>query len=1032
MASWLRFFGIRNTFAVVSVAAAFTSTMACTQNRAAYEDGSSGGDPSAFGGPCTYGGEGCPCTTEGDTQACGMVKETSGDFVTCSQGHRTCKSGAWGACIGETIVVKNVSNLTSGIHGLGLGGKTACANACDPYCTQFLDTPQGIPLPADGGLVVTDAGLTLKGEAPTSVPCTGLSISPSPSTNLVVSAGVAPPSPGTVAFTATLSPAACYAGGNAPALWSVDKFDIAQIGDTGNFTLVTPIAGSIQVKAFAGNLSAQSTVNVTVNMVDVSAIPANTTAANYTTTGGTADSTLEVIYPYANTLFPLGLQPPLVMWRDTLGTAASSVKLTLRYPASGTPIFQWSEITKESDTAPTPTLAAKPRGTIPPEVWFAFEQTVARNSATLGDTAEIGIQRRIGTTTPRAEVVQPIRFANGQLKGKILYNSYGTNLVQNYGNTRWGTRFGAATLMIPPNGTQPTVVSGFNSATNGTGCRVCHSVSANGEALITNRYEPNTKTTSLVTPNTTPIVESLIGASTGDGRFSWPALSPDGTYLFANGGPLEGSYLSASRLYAVPSGNLITAGAIPSTLRAATPAFAHDASAVVFNFNAGTPAPLTNPTTGPTTGDGKSISIMSYNNTTKTFSNFRNLYTPTSVTNNTGTSSFPSFLPPSENGVVFHRERRYNGRDFGGTRSDSDTTGAANSIGTTAELWWVNTTGTPNAVRLDKMNGWSGGSSYLPKAGNLHGSPVDAVYDDPYYNYEPTVLPQKAGGYSWVVFTSRRLYGNVATINPYWSDPRYQYINAEPTTKKLWVGAINSSPTAGADPSNPPFYLPGQELLAGNSRGYFVLEQCKQPGNGAANVCDTTADCCQSPTASVCQLDPPPITNPPVRHCQAASTAVCKAENESCTADSQCCAFPSGGKCASGICTQPPPIAVYSPASYVRTFTAACVTGTTLAWRYMEWQSTTPTGTSVNFTGRTKSATGSFSPSVAIGTAQGASILPPNWGRGTTTVEAALKAAGSKSQEILEVTMAFNPSSSPSAAPTLIDWRVSYDCVPSE
>ena len=33
--------------------------------------------------------------------------------------------------------------------------------------------------------------------------------------------------------------------------------------------------------------------------------------------------------------------------------------------------------------------------------------------------------------------------------------------------------------------------------------------------------------------------------------------------------------------------------------------------------------------------------------------------------------------------------------------------------------------------------------------------------------------PVPSGGYAWVVFTSRRLYGNVATINPFYSDPRY-------------------------------------------------------------------------------------------------------------------------------------------------------------------------------------------------------------------------------------------------------------------
>ena len=38
--------------------------------------------------------------------------------------------------------------------------------------------------------------------------------------------------------------------------------------------------------------------------------------------------------------------------------------------------------------------------------------------------------------------------------------------------------------------------------------------------------------------------------------------------------------------------------------------------------------------------------------------------------------------------------------------------------------------------------------------------------DDVDLNYEPTVNPRPSGGYVWVVFTSRRMYGNEATIPP--------------------------------------------------------------------------------------------------------------------------------------------------------------------------------------------------------------------------------------------------------------------------
>jgi hypothetical protein len=105
-----------------------------------------------------------------------------------------------------------------------------------------------------------------------------------------------------------------------------------------------------------------------------------------------------------------------------------------------------------------------------------------------------------------------------------------------------------------------------------------------------------------------------------------------------------------------------------------------------------------------------------------------------------------------------------------------------------------------------------------------------------------------------MVFTSRRLYGNVATIDPWFSDPREHDLTATPTTKKLWVAAIDldvADPefamSAGHDPSHPAFYLPGQELLAGNTRGFWVVDPCKSDGDS----CETGVECC----SGYCQED---------------------------------------------------------------------------------------------------------------------------------------------------------------------------------
>ena len=75
----------------------------------------------------------------------------------------------------------------------------------------------------------------------------------------------------------------------------------------------------------------------------------------------------------------------------------------------------------------------------------------------------------------------------GNLKGTVYYNSYGTSLVTNSGpkNDFDGMPFGAAMLAIQPGATAPVVVAGSNGEHRAdAGCRVCHTVSANGQELI--------------------------------------------------------------------------------------------------------------------------------------------------------------------------------------------------------------------------------------------------------------------------------------------------------------------------------------------------------------------------------------------------------------------------------------------------------------------------------------------------------------------------------------------------------------------
>jgi hypothetical protein len=1012
-----------------SAVATFLLLLGCGPQQNPDGLGNPSGRLDASGGDyCATPNVGCPCGDAGASVACGSVEQWSAGYVTCSEGTRSCGGdGTWGDCVGTRITTKALS--TGGIEAQGLNGSAMCVgDPCDPACNAFTDDPSGLDAGFDAPLTITDAGVTLTGHPVSLSTCTGLQITPntSPAKDLVVTTMA--PSPNTVAYTASLVPPSCYPG-TPTFLWSINQYGIAQVSSSGQLTLAVPIAGPITVSAYAGTLSASVVCNVTVNVVDTSAAPTGYSNTQFPATTGAAD-TLSVLYPYPATVFPLGLPSPLVQW--SASTTASAVKVTLRFPTTGTPIFSWSEIVPELQTAPTPTLTAQPRATIPQSVWQDFQQTVVDNSGTLGGDATFAIQRYVGGTL-KAEVPTTIHFANGQLKGNVFYNSYGTNLVQNFGNTLNGAAFGAATLQVAANGTTPTVVVGYNDPTlSGAGCRVCHNAAAGGTRLLSNSYFSNGTSgsgdeattflydTTQATPALIQSSQTLIG-SFGNNVDTYAALSPDGTYLMTSAGPASAGGVSQLQTAA---GATISSN-IPASLYAATPAFSPDAAHVAFNFNGGNAHPLST-----LSGDGISLAMMDFA-PPATFSNFRKLYTPTELY-----SVWPTFLPPGQNGIVFQNEVTANGRDWAGTRSTCDGTGTCNNIGATGEIWWVSTGTTPVATKLSNLNG----GSYMPRSAggaNYHGtSAQNSTYYEEVYNYEPAALPVTIGGYSWVAFTSRRLYGNVATINPYWSDPRFQDLRTQPTTKKIWIAAISTNPTAGTDPSFPAFYLPGQELLAGNSRAYFTLAACEIAGAPtAANLCTSNLDCCggsATPATAVCQLDPPPLANPPTSHCVATTTSSCIANGASCTSDAQCCSFASGARCGSGTCTQTPPIDTYTPAPFVTSYDAVCGMGQAPAWRFFYWESDTPAGTSIAFTAQTSTDGVTWGAKVPIGTAAAPPIITPTWTSGPQTVDAALRAVGQISMPYLQIAATLTPDSTDTLTPILTNWQVTYDCVDSE
>lgn len=572
---------------------------------------------------------------------------------------------------------------------------------------------------------------------------------------------------------------------------------------------------------------------------------------------------LRFIYPYDKTVFPRGILAPLLMWESTLGDV-DAIRIDLE-TTSGS--FKWNG-TFGRPPILQQTGGAFVRHPIPQDIW-AMATNTAGAKAPDGSLDKLIVKL---TVAKGAQAYGPVSetwtIAPGRLSGVIYYNSYGTKLAKNYPGAIGGDgQFGGAVLSIKVGDTGPKLAAGKSGPTSE--CRVCHSVGANGARLVAER-EAGAHSYYDLTP-----------AGNTEGNLpngsDFPGISPDSTMALTKTGNLvsltnPGTILPISGLNTVATNNI------------GTPMFSPDGKRVVIN-------PLTSPSIP---NPRQSLVVLDFDAATGAFSN------PVTVVDLTGQPpetrpGWPAFFPDGKS-VVYHHQiaAGYDGNSLGDLRTRK---------GAKAYIAMAPSTAGGTVQPLNQLNGKDdAGNVYLPKLAtpvNLQClgdgfsvGGIDADHgDDVNLNYEPTVNPIAAGGFAWVVFTSRRLYGNVATIPPFCSDPRGVDLFQNITPKKLWVSAIDLNSPAGIDPSHPGFYLPAQELLAGNARGFWVLEPCRSDGNG----CETGDQCCNgfcSPNPGgmpelICSNKPP--------------EGMCSGLQEKCTTGADCCDMTN--ICLNGFCS---------------------------------------------------------------------------------------------------------------------------------
>ena len=580
--------------------------------------------------------------------------------------------------------------------------------------------------------------------------------------------------------TATSQPFQAFvSGGSTPivANWTIDNGPLGSIDGTGLFKASGNVGGTGQVTATSGKASGSTSVSVILHLAEN---PGNVSGGDQAKlkAGGVADAGFKWMYPYDQTVFPRGLEAPVLQFAGT-APSAFYVHLTSKF-------MDYQGFFAGTNPA---------RITLPPATWKSITQSVqAKDPVTVEVTKIAG-----GLVTGPTKETWTI--APGSMRGTVYY---------------WSNNLGRV-LRLKPGAVAP---DDFLAAAGVTGCSTCHAVSADGSTLVIGG-DVATSTFDLKTNKTT---------LSGIGRpWAMPALTPDGKYLVQNSSPLPGPPGGADGLW-LTANNARVAGSGLDGFHMGMPAFAPDGTKLAYRDES-----------GPTPG---SLRVFDFDPKNAKASNEHELIKP-GATASLSTIAFPTVSPDAK-WVVYARGTTLDTR-FG-----------------TDDLYISSATTAGIEARLAKVNG--------------DGYPFPAGARDLAWNFEPTFAPVAAGGYFWVVFTSRRTYGNVLT-------------GTKDATKQLWVVAIDQNAQNGVDASHPPFWLPGQAVDSLNMRGFWALDPCKANGTS----CETGDECC----GGFCRADGDgglACVHPPTG---------CAQEFEKCTTAGDCC--DTGSLCINGHCAKPPP-----------------------------------------------------------------------------------------------------------------------------
>jgi hypothetical protein len=633
-----------------------------------------------------------------------------------------------------------------------------------------------------------------------------------------------------------------------------DRPDLASasIGSPVALTAAGMYGGSGKLHAIYGGREAVATLNVVVAQRSLGTVPMDVaTALDNAGTTPSDTAVTSILYPYDKTVFPLGLTAPLVMWTAPTGGshAADVYRLHLAENAYSYDVYA---------TTPVPATSPGPSASqwaIDQAVW----DRITTSNGGPNDPLKVVLSRYdSGTMTAAASASISWTIAPASLRGAIYYWTASKSTTADAGSVS----IGHITRMAPGSGAQPVQL-------NSGRCMGCHAVSADGTTLVATIDDPATA------PADPPYV---LGWQKPNYTRPWAAfdvsqqapvagyqsrqygadiaVTPDGAYAVW-GAPTvtDGGGSRVLSLSNTKTGALVVNSGLDALLGPlggdvlGMPAFSPDGTML-----AAVRSPSSIDNVLPV--NPKAIVYVNYTAATQTFGAALNVIvssTDPALSSGEVALAYPSFTPDNKY-IAFHA----------GTVATGCQNGCDDTTPDDGQLY-VAAVGGGGAVRLAAIDD-------PPDMGDRNAS------------VEPTFDPTPAGGYSWVVFTSMRAWGNMA-----WPlAPGEDVTKTENFKRRLWVAAVD--PTIGSvDPSHPPFYLAGQDDTP-NMRGFWANAQCiPTPGAGQTSApCTQGFECCSGfCTNGMCTMP---------------STLACQPIGGTCTAAADCCNGSAGVTCSGGTC----------------------------------------------------------------------------------------------------------------------------------